>query len=415
MSKQDGSGRQVSATPVDALDPHILHVDMDAFFASVELLDHPELVGKPVIVGHPSARSVVTAATYEARKFGVNSAMPMAVALRRCPQAVVLEPHYDRYQKYSKRVMELFRDITPQVEVLGIDEAFLDVAGARRLMGTPWQIGGRIRELVYRETGLRCSVGAAATKYVAKLASSRSKPDGLLVVPKAETLAFLHPQPISALWGVGAKTGEKLERLGLRTVGDVATIPLDALTRAVGTATATHLHELSWGRDPRVVITETTEKSIGHERTFERNIVDRAELEREMLRLSNAVGIRLRSGGVQARTIAVKVRFDDFSTITRSRTLADPTDLGRRIYEEARTLYAESGRAGEPVRLLGVRAEQLLGRVADQGLWDDDGDWREAETAVDAITAKFGRALVRPATLLGDDPDRRMPMKGDPT
>ena len=415
MGKQDGTGRQVSATPVDALDPHILHVDMDAFFASVELLDHPELVGKPVIVGHPSARSVVTAATYEARRFGVNSAMPMAVALRRCPQAIVLEPHYDRYQRYSAIVMDLFREVTPLVEVLGIDEAFLDVAGARRLLGTPWQIGTRIRERVFAETGLRCSVGAAATKYVAKLASGRAKPDGLLVVPAADTLGFLHPQPISALWGVGARTAEKLERLGLRTVGDVAEVPRDKLERALGPATAMHLHELSWGRDPRVVVTEHTEKSIGHERTFERNIAERAELERELLRLANAVGVRLRRSGVQARTIALKLRFDDFSTITRSRTLADPTDLGRRIYEEARSLYAESGRAGEPVRLLGVRGEQLTGGAVDTALWDDDDDWREAEQVVDAITAKFGKALVRPATLLGDDPERRMPLRGEPT
>jgi DNA polymerase-4 len=415
VSKQDGSGRQVTASPVDDLTAHLLHVDMDAFFASVELLEHPELVGKPVIVGHPSARSVVTAATYEARKFGVNSAMPMAVALRRCPQAIVLEPHYDRYTTYSRIVMDIFRDITPLVEVLGIDEAFLDVAGARRLMGTPWQIGTLIRERVFAETGLRCSVGAAATKYVAKLASSRSKPDGLLVVPEADTLAFLHPQPISALWGVGAKTAEKLERLGLRTVGDVADVPVDALTRAVGPAMAAHFHALAWGRDPRVVVTEHLEKSIGHERTFETNISDVTELEKEMLRLANGVGARLRKAGVQARTIALKLRFADFSTISRSRTLGEPTDLGRRIYEEARSLYAESGRTGEPVRLLGVRGEQLTGRVADTGLWDDDGDWREAEHAVDAITAKFGRSLVRPATLLGDDPDRRMPMRGDPT
>lgn len=415
MSKQDGSGRQVTASPVDDLTAHLLHVDMDAFFASVELLEHPELVGKPVIVGHPSARSVVTAATYEARKFGVNSAMPMAVALRRCPQAIVLEPHYDRYTKYSAIVMDVFRDVTPMVEVLGIDEAFLDVAGARRLMGTPWQIGTLIRERVFAATGLRCSVGAAATKYVAKLASSRAKPDGLLVVPKADTLAFLHPQPISALWGVGAKTAEKLERLGLRTVGDVAEIPVDALTRAVGPAMAAHFHALAWGRDPRQVVTEHLEKSIGHERTFETNISDIRELERELLRLSNAVGVRLRRAGVQARTVALKLRFADFSTISRSRTLADPTDLGRRIYEEARSLYAESGRSGEPVRLLGVRGEQLTGRISDAGLWDDDGDWREAENAVDAITEKFGRSLVRPATLLGDDPDRRMPMRGDPT
>jgi DNA polymerase-4 len=415
VSKQDGSGRQVTASAVDDLTAHLLHVDMDAFFASVELLEHPELVGKPVIVGHPSARSVVTAATYEARKFGVNSAMPMALALRRCPQAIVLEPHYDRYTKYSGIVMDLFRDITPMVEVLGIDEAFLDVAGARRLMGTPWQIGTLIRERVYAQTGLRCSVGAAATKYVAKLASSRAKPDGLLVVPEADTLAFLHPQPISALWGVGVKTAEKLERLGLRTVGDVADVPADALTRAVGPAMAAHFHALAWGRDPRQVVTEHLEKSIGHERTFERNISDAGELEKEMLRLANAVGVRLRGAGVQARTVALKLRFGDFSTISRSRTLPEPTDLGRRLYDEARSLYAESGRAGEPVRLLGVRAEQLVGRVSDPGLWDDDGDWREAEHAVDAITAKFGRSLVRPATLLGDDPDRRMPMRGEPT
>lgn len=413
MSKQDGTGRQVTApSAVDDVTAHILHVDMDAFFASVELLDHPELVGKPVIVGHPSLRSVVTAATYEARRFGVNSAMPMAVAMRRCPQAIVLEPHYDRYQKYSRLVMDLFRDVTPHVEVLGIDEAFLDVASARRLMGTPWQIGTLIRERVFAETGLRCSVGAASTKYVAKLASSRSKPDGLLVVPAADTLTFLHPQPISALWGVGAKTAEKLERLGLRTVGDVADIPVDALTRAVGPASAAHLHALAWARDPRVVTTEHTEKSIGHERTFERNLTSAVELEKEMLRLANAVGVRLRRGGVQARTISLKLRFADFSTITRSRTLADPTDLGRRIYEEARSLYAESGRTGEPIRLLGVRGEQLSGGAGEPALWDDDGDWREAEHTLDAITAKFGKTLVRPAALLGDEPDRRMPMRG---
>jgi DNA polymerase-4 len=341
--------------------------------------------------------------------------MPMAVALRRCPHAIVLEPHYDRYVKFSGQVMDLFRDVTPHVEVLGIDEAFLDVASARRLMGTPWQIGTLIRQRVFAETGLRCSVGAASTKYVAKLASSRSKPDGLLVVPATDTLAFLHPQPISALWGVGPKTGEKLERLGLRTVGDVATMPLDALTRALGVAAAAHLHALSWARDPRTVVTEVAEKSVGHERTFETNIADIALLEKEMLRLSNAVGVRLRRAGAQARTISLKLRFDDFSTITRSRTLGEPTDLGRRIYEEARLLYGDSGRAGEPVRLLGVRGEHLSGQVAGLGLWDDDSDWREAEHTVDAITAKFGRALVRPATLLGDDPDRRMPMRGDPT
>ena len=203
MSKQDGSGRQVTDEPSDDLTAHILHVDMDAFYASVELLEHPELVGRPVIVGHRSSRSVVTAATYEARKFGVNSAMPMAIALRRCPQAIVLEPHFERYTHFSKQVMGLLGEVTPMVEPLSIDEAFLDVAGARRLLGTPWQIGTRLRERVFSQTGLHCSVGAASTKFVAKLASSRSKPDGLLVVPASETIAFLHPQPVTALWGVG--------------------------------------------------------------------------------------------------------------------------------------------------------------------------------------------------------------------
>ena len=414
MSKQDGRGRTVTADPVDDALATILHVDMDAFYASVELLDRPELAERPVIVGHRSARSVVTAANYVARRYGVNSAMPMAVALRRCPQAVVLEPHFERYTHYSRVVMDLLRDVTPLVEPLSIDEAFLDVAGARRLLGTPWQIGTRIRARVQSETGLTCSVGAAATKYVAKLASGRAKPDGLLVVPREDSLGFLHPQPISALWGVGTKTAERLERLGLRTVGDVAATPLDTLTRALGSATAANLRELAWARDPRTVQTEHVEKSIGHERTFETDVADAAELYREMLRLSTAVGERLRRHGVQARTVAIRLRFGDFSTITRSRTLGEPTDLGRRIYEEARTLYAASGEVGRPIRLLGVRGEQLVGRVDDAGLWDDDEDWREAEHAVDAIAAKFGRGLVRPAALLGDDPDRRMPIAGDP-
>ncbi len=227
MSKQDGSARLITAEPSSDVTATMLHVDMDAFFASVELLERPELVGKPVIVGHRSARSVVTAATYEARKYGVNSAMPMAVALRRCPQAIVLEPHFERYSHYSKRVMALLGEITPMVEPLSIDEAFLDVTGAIRLLGTPWQIGTRLRETVFEQTGLRCSVGAASTKYVAKLASGRAKPDGLLVIPAADTIAFLHPQPVTALWGVGGKSEEHLQRLGLRTIGDVAAVPLD--------------------------------------------------------------------------------------------------------------------------------------------------------------------------------------------
>ncbi|MBW4031517.1 MAG: DNA polymerase IV [Acidobacteria bacterium] len=408
MSKQDGSGRQVTVDPSDDLTATILHVDMDAFFASVELLEHPELVGKPVIVGHRSSRSVVTAATYEARKYGVNSAMPMSIALRRCPQAIVLEPHFERYTHFSKRVMGLLGEVTPLVEPLSIDEAFLDVAGARRLLGTPWQIGTRLRERVFADTGLHCSVGAASTKFVAKLASSRAKPDGLLVVPRAETLAFLHPQPVTALWGVGGKSEEQLQRLGLRTVGDVAHVPIDALRRALGPANAARLHELAWGRDARVIELGRDEKSVGHETTFETDVTDAVVLHRELLRLSDAVGARLRRAGVQARTVSLKLRFEDFTTISRSRTLGEPTDLGKRIYEEARALYDAASQGGRAVRLIGVRGEGLSGAVASLGLWDDDEQWREVEGAVDAIGSRFGAGIVRPAALLGETPRRRI-------
>jgi DNA polymerase-4 len=408
VSKQDGTGRQVSAAPVDDPAAHIMHVDMDAFFASVELLERPELVGKPVIVGHPSARSVVTAATYEARRYGVNSAMPMALALRRCPHAIVLEPHFERYAHFSRLVMQILGEVTPHVEQLSVDEAFLDVAGARRLLGNSWQIGTALRERVYSETGLRCSAGAAATKFVAKLASSRAKPDGLLVVPEGATLDFLHPLPVSALWGVGGKSEEVLVRLGLRTIGDVAHAPVDMLRRAIGEAGAERLHELSWGRDPRTVTPGRDEKSIGHETTFETDRTDAGELHRVLLQLADGVGQRLRRSGVLGRTIAIKLRFADFTTITRSRTLAEPTDVSRRIYEAARELYDQANSSARPVRLIGVRAEQLVGDGGSAlGLWDDDEDWREAEQTVDAIAERFGAGAVRPAALLKPAVQRR--------
>jgi DNA polymerase-4 len=401
VSKQDGTGRQVTAEPVDDPAAHIMHVDMDAFFASVELLERPELVGKPVIVGHASARSVVTAATYEARRYGVNSAMPMAVALRRCPHAIVLEPHFERYTHYSRLVMRILGEVTPHVEQLSVDEAFLDVAGARRLLGNSWQIGAALRERVHAETGLRCSAGAAATKFVAKLASSRAKPDGLLVVPAAATLDFLHPLPVSALWGVGGKSEEVLIRLGLRTVGDVAHAPVEMLRRAIGDAGAERLHELSWARDPRAVTPGREEKSIGHETTFETDRTDAGELHRVLLQLADGVGQRLRRAGVLGRTVSIKLRFADFTTITRSRTLGEPTDVSRRIYEAARELYEQANSSARPVRLIGVRAEQLVGDGGSAlGLWDDDEDWREAEQTVDAIAERFGAGAVRPAALL---------------
>jgi DNA polymerase-4 len=413
VSKQDGSTRQVTAEGANDESATILHVDMDAFFASVELLERPDLIGKPVIVAHDSARSVVTAATYEARKFGVNSAMPLALAKRRCPQAIILEPHFDRYQHYSRQVMQIFDDVTPSVERLGIDEAFLDVAGARKLLGGPFDVATIIRSRVRAETGLVCSVGAASTKFVAKLASSRSKPDGLLVIPAEATLHFLHPLPIGALWGVGGKTEEALTRRGLRTIGDLAHTPVDSLEHVVGKAGAAKLHDLSWGIDPRSVHPRAEEKSVGHELTFETDVTDPAIVRREILRLSGMVAARLRSADLLGRTVVLKLRFADFSLITRSRTLQEPTDLGRRIYEEVADIYAGLGSLA-PIRLVGVRAEQLVDEGSAQlGLWDEDETWRDAEDVMDSVTARFGRGTVTPAALIGRHRGRESTSSGE--
>ncbi len=401
MGKQDGRDRQVTVGPIDDSSATVLHVDMDAFFASVELLDHPELVGKPVIVGHRSSRSIVTAATYEARKFGVNSALPMSIALRRCPDAIVLEPHFERYQYFSRQVMTICDDLTPAVERLGIDEAFLDVAGARRVFGSPVDVATLLRQRVRAETGLICSVGAAATKFVAKVASGMSKPDGLLVVPLADTVGFLHPLPIAKLWGVGGKTEELLRGRGIHTIGDLAATDVDDLTRIVGDAAAVRLHDLSWGIDPRTVQAGAEEKSVGHEMTFETDVTDPEVVRRELLRLSGMVAVRLRKAGLRARTVVLKLRYDDFTTITRSRTIAEPTDLGRAIYDEVRAIYAALG-TDRPVRLVGVRGEHLLDAADVQlGLWDDSDGWRHAEDVMDAASARFGRGAVTQARLLG--------------
>ncbi|TXN29667.1 DNA polymerase IV [Lacisediminihabitans profunda] len=400
MSKQDGSTRQVSSASVDSSTATILHVDLDAFFASVELLDRPEIAHLPVVVAGRSARSVVTAANYPARKYGVRSAIPLSQALRLCPKAIVLEPHFEKYRFYSEKVMAIFDDVTPLVERLGIDEAFLDVAGARGLLGSPAEVGELIRRRVHEETALHCSVGAASTRFVAKLASGRAKPDGMLVIPADQTLAFLHPLPVGALWGVGAATEEALTRRGLRTIGDIAATPVETLKRAVGEASGRKLHDLANGLDPRAVNPRADEKSVGHEVTFEVDTLNSDELRRELLRQANAVAVRLRTAGWVGRTVVLKLRYSDFSTITRSRTLAESTDVGRRIYEEVRSIYEAIGRHA-PVRLIGVRMEQLTpGEGQQPGLWDEDEGWREAEDTIDAVSARFGRGALRPASLL---------------
>lgn len=393
----------MSAADVDDSESAILHVDMDAFFASVELLERPDARGKPAIVGHAGGRGVVTSATYEARRYGVRSAMPMSQALRLCPNAIILPPHYDRYTEYSAKVMDIFREVTPLVEPLSIDEAFLDVSGARRLLGSPRRIAELIRSRVREETGLTCSVGVAATKFMAKLASGRAKPDGLLVIPRSETLAFLRPLPVGALWGVGASTQASLERMGLLTVADLADAPLHVLQKAVGDASGRKLHELANGRDERSIVTESREKSIGHENTFGTDVGDLDVLRREFLRLSGRVGERLRKHAMIARTVSIKVRFSDFRTITRSRTLAEPTNVGRRLFEEAWDVFGALNLdvRQTPLRLIGVRAEQLLDAGGDAvALWDPDEEWRETERTLDAVSARFGRGMIGPASLV---------------
>ncbi len=381
----------------------MLHVDMDAFYASVEVRRRPELKGKPVVVGGAGPRGVVSSASYEARKYGVRSAMPGAVAHRLCPHAVFLSPDFSAYNEASRAVMGIFRDVTPLVEPLSLDEAFLDVAGAVRLLGRPARIAAGIRERIASELRLPCSVGVASTKFVAKLGSTRAKPDGLAVIPANRVLDFLHPLPVSALWGVGERSAETLRRLGLATVRDLAHAPTGMLRSALGEAAAAHLHELSWGRDPRRVIPDQIEKSIGAETTFDVDVSDPEAIRRTLLALSNKTAGRVRHAGMLGRTIGLKVRFSDFRTISRSRTLPVATDVSREIFETAWALF-EAVRASERIRLVGVRLEGLVvadGTPRQMSLGEREAGWREAEQAADAAAARFGRAMIGPASLLG--------------
>jgi DNA polymerase-4 len=379
-----------------------MHVDMDAFFVSVELRTRPELRGKPVIVGYPAERSVVLSASYEARKFGVKSAMPMAIAARMCPSAVIIEPRHKLYYEVSAQLMAIFGSITELVEPLSVDEAFLDVGGAIRRLGSPREIGGIIRRRVHEELGITASVGIAASKFVAKIASTRCKPDGLLLIGPDETVAYLHSLPDNALWGVGAKTGEVLARMGIRSVADVAATPPSVLKKLLG-ASGEHVYRLSWGIDPRAVTPVRLEKSIGAEETFAVDTADDALLHRELLRLSHRTAERLRSTGMVARTISLKLRYTDFSTITRSRTVHAPVDSAQLIYAVAVQLLESLGPRAMTVRLVGVRAEQLeeAAQTSLQLSFDRrDDNWRAAEQALDKVAAKFGSKSVLPARLM---------------
>ncbi len=390
-------------------DTPLLHVDMDAFYASVALRERPDLVDQPVVVGG-SGRGVVLAANYVARRYGVRSALPMARVRRLCPHVVVLAPDYATFTSVSASVMETFREVTPLVEALSLDEAFLDVRGSARRLGAPRQIAERLRSVIHDEQGITCSVGIAASVSVAKVASRRAKPDGIVVVPPAEVTSFLHPLDVGELYGVGEKTQALLRRFDLFTVGDVAHTPLASLQRAVGVHLGRQLHHLAWGTDRGELTVRSgpyePQRSMGADETFARDTDDRDVVVRELLRLSTRVAGRMRSAEVAGRTITLKVRFSDFTTITRSRTLAEATDVTVEIHRAVTGLYDALGLQRARLRLVGVRVEGLVPRATvhhQLALGEPDRGWAEADRAVDRATRRFGAAAVRPASLVRRD------------
>lgn len=381
----------------------ILHIDMDAFFASVEIMDNPELAGKPVAVGGLH-RGVVSAASYEARAFGVQSAMPVGLAYQKCPQIVMLPVRMERYAEVSRQIMEIFHEITPHVEKLSIDEAFLDVSGAYRLFGTPVQIGHLLRSRIRKEVGVPASVGIAATKHIAKIASAHAKPDGLLLIPKSASLNFLHVLPIGALWGVGEKTQAKLELNAIETIGDLANHDFEDLVRLVGLAHAHHLYDLAWGRDKREVVVERAEKSLGVERTFYTPLTARDDILPILLAQAHEIARRARAGEEVGGTLVLKVRFADFSSLTRSATFTQATNVAAQMYEAAVRLLDSIRIPPAGIRLIGLRLQKLTHTYEGvQLVLGDDTRRADAENVLDDVRARFGETAATPATLLPNE------------
>jgi len=399
-------GRAVTA-------PHLLHVDMDAFYASVAIRDRPELHDQPVVVGG-GHRGVVLSANYPARRYGIRSGMSGVEARRLCPRLVAVPPDFDVLRPVSKAIMETFRGFTPVVEVMSLDEAFLDVRGAARLFGPPDVIAERIRSRVRAEHGITCSVGIAAAISVAKLASRRAKPDGVLAIPPERFVAMVHPLDVGELYGVGEATRQRLHRLGLITVGDVARIPVGELRRMVGGHLGGHLHALAWGADRSELSPGgagtfgfgegVPEGSMGAQHTLAADTRDRDRLARELLRLSARVTARLRAADKVGRTVAITIRWSDFRTISRSRTLPEPTDVTQDVYQAALLLLDAAFPLPLAVRLVGVRVEGLRPRPDLGGrqlaIGEPDPGWPDADRAVDRATDRFGPSAVRRGSLL---------------
>jgi len=381
----------------------ILHVDMDAFYASVAELDNPQYKGKALVVG-AGVRGVVLSANYEARKFGIRAAMPVGRAKRMAPHAIFIAPEHHRYAEISERVMAIFNSFTPLVEPISLDEAFLDVTGAQKLFGDGREIAAKIRAQVEQAEGITCSVGIAQSKFIAKLASQHCTPNGMLEIKSDRILVFLHPLPVRALWGVGPKTAESLDRLGLHTVADIANTPCSTLIRALGDATGESLYELAWGRDYRNVIPDEPEKSIGNEETFARDIDSPEEILAEFLRMAEKATARLRERGLFAKTVTMKIKFADFTTLSRAKTLPIGIDGTHETYEIVKKLYLALNNEGARIRLVGVSLSNLLDEAPVQlELGARERGWRDADTAIDKAKARFGRGSVRPGRLITGD------------
>jgi DNA polymerase-4 len=390
-------------TTDEVQEPTILHVDMDAFYASVAELDNPQYKGKALVVG-AGVRGVVLSANYEARKFGIRAAMPVGRAKRMAPHAIFIAPEHHRYSEISERVMAIFHSYTPLVEPISLDEAFLDVTGSQKLFGTGREIAAKIREQVEKEEGITCSVGLAQSKFIAKLASQHCKPNGMLEIKPDRILEFLHPLPVRAIWGVGPKTAESLERLGLHTVSDIAHTPRATLIRALGESTGASLYELAWGRDYRDVIPDEPEKSIGNEETFSEDLDNPEEILREFLRMTEKATARLRERSLFAKTISIKIKFADFSSLTRSKTVPIAIDNTHDTYEVVKALYLALRNEGARIRLVGVSFSHLQeGAPVQLELGARERGWREADTAIDRAQARFGRGSVRPGRLISPE------------
>lgn len=384
----------------------IIHLDMDAFYPAVEVLDNPELKGKPVVVGGTRGRGVVSSASYEARKYAVHSAQPMTTAMRLCPHGIFLPPRMSRYKEISRQVFEVFLRFTPLVEPLSIDEAFLDVTGSIRLFGQPEEIAKKIKDAVHVETGLTVSAGVAPSKFVAKIASDMDKPDGLTVVHHDRVREFLNPLPIERMWGVGKATQRTLARFNVRTFKDLSQVPGEALEHKFGKH-GLKMHLLSMGIDDRAVIPEQEAKSIGHEETFSKDILDIDLAKKELLALASKVARRTRQHGVTGKTITLKVKYGDFVQIARSASVAEPTDDGPKIYTTVCRLLKKTAVGKRPVRLLGISLSRLSrhGPEGQLSLFNQDTEIQKRKglhTALDSLQKKFGEKSIRPGTLVDE-------------